>query len=80
MKRLGFAVTGALCGIVGIAIVPSFLYNLAGLFNVRDAADGPKWETASVVLGLTAVASLAFLAAYRLLRPAAMSATASSTD
>lgn len=80
MKKLALRVIGALCGMLGIALVPSFLYSLAGLFNVRDGADGPKWETSLVALGLAAVISLAFLAVYRLIRRATTSAGGSSID
>jgi hypothetical protein len=71
MKRTILALLAIASGLCGLLLVPSFLYNLAGLFNLQNAASGPKWETALAMVALTALAFGAFFCSYRLFRSVA---------
>jgi hypothetical protein len=52
-------------------VVPTLLYNLAGLFKIQDGADGPMWEMTLVVLDCLGLLSGAFFLSYPLFRSAA---------
>jgi len=73
MKRMFLALLASVSGLLGLVMVPTLVYNLAGLFKIQDAADGPIWETTLVVLTCLGLISAAFSLSYRLLRLAAAS-------
>ena len=73
MKRMFLALLGCISGILGLLVIPTLLYNLAGLFKIQDGAEGPKWELTLVVLACVGLISAAFFLSYRLLRLAAAS-------
>jgi hypothetical protein len=78
MRRTILALFAAVSGLLGLLSIPTLFYNLAGLFNSPDGADGPKWETMLVVLACLGLIFGAIFLAYRLFRSAAASAASNS--
>jgi hypothetical protein len=75
MKSILLALLGGVSALLGLAVVPTLFYNLAGLFKMQDGADGTMWETGAVVVACLGVVFGAFFLSYRLFR----SATAASS-
>ena len=50
MKRIIVALLASVSGLLGLVMVPTLLYNVAGLFKIQDGADGRMWEMMLVVL------------------------------
>jgi hypothetical protein len=72
MKRIGSALFASVSGLFGLVMVPTLLYNLAGLFKIQDGADGPMWEMTLVVLACLGLVSGAFFLSYRLFQSPTM--------
>ena len=68
MKRILSIGLGALFLLLGLAVVPSLLYNLCGIARVPDCSDAPRWESALVSVFLIAFIGMAFIASLRRLR------------
>jgi uncharacterized membrane protein len=68
MKRLVLICFVILAGLLGLVALVNLLYNVAGLFHVQDAADGPTWELMVVVLIYFSLMLGSFYFCYRMLR------------
>jgi hypothetical protein len=68
LRKVAFALLGIFLGVVGIVVIPTMLYNLCGLFNLQDCADGPKWVNALIVVVCVAIAGGGFFLSYRSFR------------
>jgi len=66
MKSTILALFAVVSGLLGLLLALNSLYNLAGLFNIQDAASGPKWETTLATVALAALTFGTFFLAYRL--------------
>ena len=65
MKKTLLRVSGVIAILLGLLPIPSLLYNTCGLAGIQDCADGPKWETALVLLlCLGILAGFVFLSRY----------------
>jgi len=73
LKRAPFALFGTVSALLALLLVPSLLYDILGLFNVQDAADGPKWALIFVVVVFAALVFGGFFLAHRLFQLAARS-------
>ena len=71
MKRITVALLASVSGLLGLVMVPTLLYNVAGLFKIQDGADGPTWEMMLVALACLGLIFGAFFLSYRLFRSAA---------
>ena len=78
MKRTVVALCAVVSGAFGLLLIPTALYNLAGLFNIQDGADGSKWVMVLVVLACLGLIFSAIFLAYRLFRSVATSTASSS--
>ena len=68
LKRITSGILGIAFGLFALLCVLNLLYNLGGVIGVQDAASGPKWESALVVLACTGLALGASYLSYRLSR------------
>jgi hypothetical protein len=57
-----------LAGLLGLVALVNLLYNVAGLFHVQDAADGPTWELIVAVLIYSSLMLGPLYFCYRMLR------------
>jgi formate hydrogenlyase subunit 3/multisubunit Na+/H+ antiporter MnhD subunit len=70
LKRIFAALVASVSGLLGLVMVLTLLYNVAGLFKIQDGADGPMWEMVLVVLACFGLIFGAFFLSYRLFRSA----------
>jgi hypothetical protein len=70
MKKLAFLVTAIAMGAVGLYAIPNAFYQIAGVFNLQDAAEGPAWQLLLGFLVSVGVSAAAFYASYILFRAA----------
>ncbi|HEY6307849.1 MAG TPA: hypothetical protein VI488_15460 [Candidatus Angelobacter sp.] len=68
MKRIASALLATVSGLLGLLLIPTVLYNVAGLLEIQDGADGPKWMNALVLVACIALVSGAFFLSFRLFR------------
>lgn len=68
MKKVVFLCLAMLSGSVGLVALVNLLYNIAGLFRIQDAADGPKWELIVAIGIFFTLTLVATYFCYRMIR------------
>jgi hypothetical protein len=52
MKKMILKTFAVVVALVGLLLVPTLLYNLCGIAGMQDCADGPKWISSLIIVGI----------------------------
>jgi hypothetical protein len=60
MKKVILNTFAVLCGVAGLLLVPTLLYNACGIAGMQDCADGPKWISALIIVAVIGLFVLSY--------------------
>jgi len=51
-KKTILKTSAAVAALGGLLLLPTLLYNLCGIAGMQDCADGPKWISSLIIVGI----------------------------
>lgn len=60
MKKVILWSGAALCGLVGVLLLPTLFYNACGIAGMQDCADGSKWVSSLIIMAIVGLFVLSF--------------------
>jgi hypothetical protein len=60
MKKVILKTSAVLAALIGLVLLPTLLYNLCWLAGMQDCADGPRWISALIIVGIVGLFVLSY--------------------